>query len=195
MTQFEFFMTFYGLLLGLSVAELFSGFARIIQDRTPPRVGIILPMLGLIAVIEFIATFIDAWTSLTGVSISFVDLFLPTLIALSYFALAAILVPRQFDEWPDLSAYFDHRRAWIIGLLLTANLLIISTIMMTSVPERIRDEDWSGLTFHIARSAWLIASYVVLLFSRKRWLDIAAAASVIAFYIFNYVVRPLLLGI
>ena len=57
MTQFEFFMTFYGLLLGLSVAELFSGFARIIQDRTPPRVGIILPMLGLIAVIEFIATF------------------------------------------------------------------------------------------------------------------------------------------
>jgi len=35
----------------------------------------------------------------------------------------------------------------------------------------------------------------VLLCSRKRWLDIAAAASVIAFYIFNYVVRPLVLGI
>ena len=67
MSQFEFFMTFYGLLLGLAVAELFSGFARVLQERTPPRVGLMLPVIGLIALIELIATFIDAWASLQAV--------------------------------------------------------------------------------------------------------------------------------
>lgn len=37
MTQFEFFMTFYGLLLGLGTAELFGGFASILHERNPPR--------------------------------------------------------------------------------------------------------------------------------------------------------------
>lgn len=39
MDQFEFFMTLYGLLLGLAVAELFGGLARVVQERTRPRVG------------------------------------------------------------------------------------------------------------------------------------------------------------
>lgn len=49
-------MTFYGLLLGLAGAELFGGFARILQERTQPRLGLILAMLGVIVLIELIAS-------------------------------------------------------------------------------------------------------------------------------------------
>ena len=33
MSDFEFFFSFYGLLLGLSVAELTGGFARLLHER------------------------------------------------------------------------------------------------------------------------------------------------------------------
>lgn len=187
MSQFEFFMTFYGLLLGLAVAELFGGFARILQERTPPRLGLILPMLGMIALIELIATFIDAWSSLQSVAITLQQLIVPTAIALAYFSLAAILVPRHFEDWPDLDVYFDRRRIWIIGLLLVANLLLIVVVLSTTVSG-------DDLTAYALRCAWLISSYAVLLLSRRRWLDIAAASSVIVFYAFTYVAREIIRG-
>ena len=39
MSQFEFFMTFYSLLLGLGVAELMLGFANILRAKVRPRRG------------------------------------------------------------------------------------------------------------------------------------------------------------
>ena len=180
-------MTFYGLLLGLAVAELFSGFARILQERTPPRLGLILPMLGMIVLIELIATFIDAWNSQQGVAIALQQLIVPTAVALAYFSVSAILVPRHFADWPDLDAYFDLRRTWIIGLLLVANLLLV--VVVLSVMSN-RD----ALIAYALRCAWLIGSYAVLLMSRRRWIDIAAASSVIAFYAFTYIVRGIIWG-
>lgn len=79
MTQFEFFMTFYGLLLGLAVAELFGGFASILRERAPPRLGVILPLVGVIALIEIMATFIDAWMSLRGIGINMPQFAVPML--------------------------------------------------------------------------------------------------------------------
>lgn len=46
----------------------------------------------------------------------------------------------------------------------------------------------------VAPQTWLLGSYVVLLFSRRRWLDIAATISVLVFYLFLYVVRALIWG-
>ena len=40
MSAFEFFFSFYGLLLGLSVAELVGGFARVLHERERIRVAL-----------------------------------------------------------------------------------------------------------------------------------------------------------
>lgn len=39
MSPFEFFFSFYGLLLGFSVAELVGGFARVLHERQIVRFG------------------------------------------------------------------------------------------------------------------------------------------------------------
>jgi hypothetical protein len=188
--QFEFFMTLYGLLLGLAVAELFGGLARVVQERTRPRIGVMIPLLGVTLLIELLATFIDAWRDLQDVSIELYVLAIPTAVAVAYFALAAILVPRDLRDWPNLDEYFDHRRRWIIGLFLTANPLLMGVDFVAHVAER-SSLDLLGL---VARQTWLLGSYVLLLFSRRRWLDIAAAISVLVFYFFLYVVRALIWG-
>lgn len=52
MDQFEFFMTLYGLLLGLAVAELFGGLARVVQERTRPRIGVMIPLIGVFCLLN-----------------------------------------------------------------------------------------------------------------------------------------------
>lgn len=138
-----------------------------------------------------IATFIDAWRNLQGISIELHELAIPTVVALTYFALAAMLVPRDLHDWPNLDEYFDRRRQWIAGLFLTANALIISVDFVAS---NIAQASSLDLLLWLLRQAWLLGSYAALLFSRRRWLDILAAISVLAFYCYLYVGRVLILG-
>lgn len=191
MSNFEFFMTFYGLLLGLGTAELFGGFASILRERDPPRLGIILPLVGAIALIEIMATFIDAWTSLRGIGINMPQFAVPMLVGLVYFVLGVVMVPRHLADWPDLDGYFDRRRAWIVGLLLAANLLLMIT-EITAMVQGHRPSDATALTYYLLRNSWLLASYALLLLSRRRWLDYAAAGSVLTFYFASYIVGAFL---
>ncbi|HTU13053.1 MAG TPA: hypothetical protein VMG08_19345 [Allosphingosinicella sp.] len=125
MSQFEFFMTFYSLLLGLAVAELLLGFANLLRNRARPKLGLLTPLLGMFVFLQLMATFIDAWSRLQGVSISMEELALPTGIGVLLFFVSVIVVPRDPTEWTDLDEYFRANRRWAIGLVIAANLLVL----------------------------------------------------------------------
>ena len=125
MSQFEFFMTFYSLLLGLAVAELLLGFANLLRHRARPKLGLLTPLLGVFVFLQLMATFIDAWSRLQGVSITMEALALPTAIGVLLFFVSVIVVPRDPDEWTDLDEYFRANRRWSIGLVIAANLLVL----------------------------------------------------------------------
>ncbi|MEI9850618.1 MAG: hypothetical protein WDN24_06885 [Sphingomonas sp.] len=125
MSQFEFFMTFYGLLLGLAVAELLLGFANLLRHRARPQLGLLTPLLGILVFLQMLAVFIDAWRNLQGIEISMNGLALPTAIGVVLFGVNVIVVPRDPTEWSHLDEYFHANRRWSIGLLILANLLIL----------------------------------------------------------------------
>ncbi len=54
MSAFEFFFSFYGLLLGLSVAELVGGFARVLHERQRVRFGWLTPLLALFVAVDLV---------------------------------------------------------------------------------------------------------------------------------------------
>jgi hypothetical protein len=125
MSQFEFFMAFYGLLLGLAAAELLGGFANLLRHRQRPVLGLLTPLLGVLAFLQVMAVFIDAWRNLQDIEISMNGLAVPTLIGIALFGLSIIVVPRDPAEWRDLDQYYFANRRWTIGLLIGANLLIM----------------------------------------------------------------------
>ena len=47
MSAFEFFFGFYGLILGLSVVEVVTGFSKVLKQRRRIRIGYLTPMLAL----------------------------------------------------------------------------------------------------------------------------------------------------
>jgi hypothetical protein len=124
-SQFEFFMTFYSLLLGLAVAELLLGFANLLRHRARPKLGLLTPLLGMFVFLQLMATFIDAWGRLQHVALTMDGLALPTGIGVLLFFVSVIVVPRDPAEWTDLDEYFRANRRWAIGLVIAANLLVL----------------------------------------------------------------------
>ncbi|HEX8300738.1 hypothetical protein [Sphingomonas sp.] len=125
MTQFEFFMTFYSLLIGIAVAELLLGFSGLLRHRARPRLGLLTPLMGVLMFVQLLALFIDAWMSLKTIEIDMIALAVPTAIGVCVFAASTLVVPKDPSEWPDLDEYTYRNRRWTLGLLFAANLLIM----------------------------------------------------------------------
>jgi hypothetical protein len=190
MSQFEFFMAFYGLLLGLGVAELLGGFANLLRQKSAPRLGLVTPLIGAIVLVEMLANFIDAWVKFQDINIALSSLLVPTLIGLIYFVIAVIVIPRDPTEWDSLDDYMALRRRWIVGLLILANMLIAS-MEFTRLERTFTGGSSASLARWLAGNAWLIGSYALIWWGRSRWLIIAAAMSVFAFYLVFYALVPL----
>ncbi|RYY22424.1 MAG: hypothetical protein EOP62_23205 [Sphingomonadales bacterium] len=185
MSQFEFFMTFYSLLLGLGVAELMLGFANILRAKVRPRLGLLTPLLGVAIFLQAMATFLDAWLKLQDVALNFGGLAIPTLIGLCFFVLGTVAVPRDLEDWPSLDDYFYSTRRWSIGLLLAVNLLIIG-YEMPMVVELVANGKTATVTRYLMVNGLLLALIFTALFARPRAVIAAALGAISLFFIYFY---------
>lgn len=123
MSAFEFFFSFYGLLLGLSVAVLATGAARAFKHRKTVRVGWLTPLLATFVALD-IATFWDAaWVNFRGLPFSYGLLVGGLLIAVVYFIAASLVFPDETDADLSLDEHFWTHRRTVLILLIVANLL------------------------------------------------------------------------
>jgi fucose 4-O-acetylase-like acetyltransferase len=189
MSQFEFFMGFYGLLLGLGVAQLLSGLANLIREKSPPKLGVLIPLFAAVALIEIVASFIDAWEKFRDIGITLAQLSIPTLIGILYFFIASIVVPTDLSEWSNLDDYYVARRKWLMGLLIVVNLLTISL----EVPrlQRTIASGNGSLADYVAENIAFMASYAIAFLASRRWLQIGALVWVLALFAYFYGYAPL----
>lgn len=187
MDQFEFFFAFFGLLLGLALAELLNGYANILREKVRPDWGLITPMLGLLIMVEIAATFIDAWGKLKDIDIDLIAFAVPGSIGVAYYVAAVMAVPRHVADWTSLDDYFYARRKWIVGLLIGANLGHLST-ELPSVISAAQDGS-SAFVPYLLRNVFLFGAYTALLLSNKRWLSITAIIAVLLFFAYVYGLR------
>lgn len=185
MTQFEFFMTFYGLLLGLAVAELLLGFANLLRHRARPKLGLLTPLLGLLVFLQLMATFIDAWSRLQSVAITMEGLALPTAIGVTMFFISVILVPRDPAEWSDLDDYFRLNRRWSIGLLIAVKIMILG-YEAPFVKALLEARQWFNFSYYLSINAFDFATIAGALLLRERRAIIACLALQILLYVYVF---------
>jgi hypothetical protein len=185
MSQFEFFMTFYGLLLGLGVAELMLGFANVLRAKVRPRLGLLTPLLGTVIFLQAMATFMDAWLKLQDVALNFRGLAIPTLIGICFFVLGIIAVPRDLEDWESLDDYFYANRRWSAGLLLAVNLLIIC-YEIPLVARLYQAGRESNVAWYVVVNASLLAMVLTVLVARARRVIIAALIGISLFFLYFY---------
>ena len=73
MSAFEFFFSFYGLLLGLSVAAIATGVATVIHHRRRVQIGWLTPTLATFVALDIASFWGSAWTNFKEMPFSYGD--------------------------------------------------------------------------------------------------------------------------
>ncbi len=128
MSAFEFFFSFYGLLLGLSVAELVGGFARVLHERRRIRFGWLTPLLAVFVALDVATFWNQAWGIFRGAPFNQALLIVGLVIAATFYTAASITFPRVsaegHEEKIDLDDHFWTHRRLVFGCILAANLIV-----------------------------------------------------------------------
>lgn len=188
MSAFEFFFSFYGLLLGLSVAVIATGAARAFKHRKTVRVGWMTTLLAVFVALD-IATFWDqAWINFRHLPYSYGLLVAGLVIAVVYFIAASLIFPDESDQPQSLDDHFRANKRAVLLLLVLANLLAGASSFLINL-----DRD-NGIEL-IQIYAFNIGLYLVLVlpaaFTNRRWLIAATLGLHVAIYIYFAVITAM----
>lgn len=175
MTSFEFAFSLFGLLLGLSLAEVLGGFARVLRMRTAIRLGLLTPLVGLLLMIDLVTFWSNAWDLRNIIPPSFGALLFGTAIASVYYLSASLVFPVAVHEWPDLDAYFLRHKAQVMGGVMAANLLVMTARILL---EGNIFTSWQSVAIPILFSGLGL----VVMFHKNKWVCGVVLALLISLY-------------
>lgn len=180
MSAFEFFFSFYGLLLGLSVAVIATGAATAIQHRKKLRIGWLTPMLALFVALD-VASFWDfAWNIFRDVPFSYGLLVVGLAIALVYFIAASLVFPHAIEDGLSLDDHFWANKKLVLILTTVANLTAVLAMFPAIMAK-------PGGALLMINYAFTLAIYVGLIvpaaFARKKTLFATMVSLHIAIYL------------
>lgn len=109
MSAFEFFFSLYGLVLGLSVVAVVSGFTGLAHDRQGVKVGWLTPMPAALMLLNLAWFWVSAYRRFQDHELSYVVLVFTLGAASLYYIAASLVFPRDFAREPG------GRSGWSTG--------------------------------------------------------------------------------
>lgn len=146
-SAFEFFFSFYGLLLGLSVAELVGGFSRLLHERHRIRFGWLTPLLALFVALDLATFWNQAWRFFRGAPFNPALLLIGLVIAATFYVAASVTFPRVTAEGVetrlDLDDHFWAHRRVVFGCVLAANAMVWVLLALLGLVDPAWAELWT----------------------------------------------------
>lgn len=137
-SSFEFIFTLFGLLLGLSIAEVLGGLVRIAKLRQNLRIGTLTPLLGAFVLLDLLSFWMGAWDYREAIPLLFTTLVFGLAITGLYYLAASLVFPDRPEEWGDLDDYYLAHRRKVLGAVFLCNnstfpILLVATNTTPSV--------------------------------------------------------------
>ena len=120
--SFSFLFSFYGLLLGLAIAELASGFSRAWDERKRHHIGVIAPLFAVVLLLDLTTFWVNAWAYKDLQEVTFELALGAATVALLYYFAATLVFPKQGDH-DSLDAHILQHRRMIVGCVVASNLV------------------------------------------------------------------------
>lgn len=175
MSGFEFVFTLFGLLLGLSLAEVLAGFLRTVKARRAVRIGWLTPLLGIFVMLDLVTFWDAAWGTRTAIPNHFGSLVVGLMLSGAYYLLAGLIFPDRPEEWPDLDAWYLEHRRLVLGGVAAINVLVVGALFAL---QPIRMQPLS-----IAIQASYFALAALAWWTRSKRVGATALAGLIALYL------------
>lgn len=136
MTTFDYFFTFYSLVLGLSVVEVVAGVARLVDARKTVKVGWLTPLLALFVAINITSFWGQAWALYRNAPFNNALMVVSLANAGVYYIAAYLVFPRDMASAPSLDEHYWQDRRWVLGGVLAANLIsfVVFLFLMPANP-------------------------------------------------------------
>lgn len=182
MDAIEIFFTAYGALLALAIAKVMVGASRLLRSRATVRIGWTTPLLMLLLVLDA-CSFINNASHVMGLAdLSLGMVATGVLASGAYYMAATLVVPDDLSEWPDLDAYYDRQKPFVLGGMLVGSLLgfEVTSLLVRGLSETIAQR-WTGLQAALSLSYYLLLG--VLLFIRNRATNLVMLATLNAIYV------------
>ena len=175
MTSFELVFSLFGLLLGLALAEVLGGFGTAVQLRKKIHIGWLTPLLGALVALDITSFWIVAWRMRDLVPAIYVTLVGGLVIIGLYYLIARIAFPHDWDDWPDLDAYYFENRKWVLGGAMACNVLaMVALVALGAEPLQGTLTRWSMLLF--------IPAVIAAMFVKDKRANIALLALLVVQY-------------
>ena len=177
MNAFEFLFSFYGLLLGLTLVEVVSGFSRALDARDERPMGLILPLLTGVMIMDIATQWGSAWRDFREVEFSFRYLVAALFMSLAYYFSATQLFPLDRSTAGSLDEHFFKHRLAILGGVLFANVLVTYDAMSKEYATNGADAlFWTRMA---ANLYWFATIITALVAKSRTVVAIALAANLI----------------
>ena len=166
----------FGLLLGLSLIAVLSGFARVIKMRPRVHMGLLTPMLGTFVMLDLTSFWHGAWRAQAYVRPEYGFLFVALVVSSVYYLAASSVFPETATSAEEFDAHYFENRRWIFLSIAFCNLVVFGW------------EDWLERS-QLPPAWWFtIPPYYALVIMaalvRGRALSIACLAGLIAIFLF-----------
>jgi len=136
MSGFEYLFTFYGLLLGLAVANVATGFADMWRGRDDISPGLTTPLLGLFVLLAAAQQWVSYWSARETLSMEPSTLLISLAVAFPYIFVSTGMFPRQSDKWRSLDDYYAaHSRVLMGALALPMSSSLVYNVVKFGLPD------------------------------------------------------------
>ena len=123
MNGFDFAFSLFAIVLGLSLAEVLSGFAKALRHRRVVHLGWLTPLLGIFVMLDLTFFWDWTWTARTLIQPRAGVLVIGLIVASLYYLAASVVFPADVREHENFDAhYFEHRRQ-VLGAVVLCNLV------------------------------------------------------------------------
>jgi len=175
MSGFEYIFTFYGLLLGLAVANATGNLAEMWRSNAVARVGPAPPLLCVFILLAAAQQWVSFWAVRDSLTMSPGDLLMCMGMATPYIFVSHGMTPAREGSTSFEAFYIDHRRT-LMGVLMIPPLLSLTYNLALGKAGSLNEVLFSALLITAPRALIPLA----LIFTRSVKLHVLGLAALIA---------------
>lgn len=174
MSEFEFALSLFGLLLGLALTEGLSGLAKALKSHPKFRIGWPTALLGIFVCCDVVTFWMYGWSLRERLVVSWPMLFGGFILSAIYYVSASLIFPD--DSAADLDGHFDKYRRIVIG-----GIFICNAALMVIIASQMQLPAISSL--RIVIQVWSFFPVALLaIFTNSRRVAVACLAWLILLY-------------
>jgi hypothetical protein len=172
---FNFAFSLFAIILGLSLVEVLTGFARALRRRRVVHLGWLTPMAAIFVMLDLTSFWESSWGSRRFVSPQYGYLLIGLFVSALYYLAASVIFPSEFGDRADFDAHYLQHSRQVFGAIAVCDLIQMAPVLIirfSEIPGRVWVENalqfsalatcivWRNKRAHIVALALLIGIYL-----------------------------------